>query len=114
MKKLVILSLSLLMFAGIAGAKRGDAMFDELNLTDQQRTQVEALMTDHQQRMADARDQIKAETHDKLSEILNEEQMQEWQDMKAKKQERMKKRMKKMKHKKQHRREHKRMKKEDS
>ncbi|MCX7545393.1 hypothetical protein [Marinicella gelatinilytica] len=102
MKKLVLLSLSLLLFAGMASAERGKAMFDELNLTEQQRTEVETLMADHHKRMADAREQVKTETHDKLADILSEEQMQQWQEMKAEKQQRMQKRHKKMKHKRQY------------
>jgi len=99
MKKLVLLSLTLLMFAGVAGAERGKAMFEELNLTEQQQTELKALKDDHQQRMNAARDQVKAETHEKMAEILTEEQMQQWQEIKEQKQERMKNRMKKMKHK---------------
>jgi len=114
MKKLVLLSLSLLMFAGMAGAERGQAMYEELNLSEQQRTEMQALKEDHKQRMADVRDQVKAETHEKMADILNEEQMQQWQELKAQKQERMKNRMKKMKHKKQYRGKNKRMMKEDS
>ncbi|MFV0542494.1 MAG: hypothetical protein ACK5L8_02270 [Marinicella pacifica] len=114
MKKLVMISLSLLMFAGIAGAERGEAMYEKLNLTEQQRTEIQALKEDHMQRMAAAREQVKAKTHEKMADILNEEQMQQWQEMKAQKQERMQKRYKKMKHKKQHRREHKRLMEEDS
>lgn len=114
MKKFVLLSLSLFMFAGMAAAERGEAMYEKLNLTEQQRTQMQALKEDHRQRMADAREQVKSETHEKMADILNEEQMQQWQEMKAQKQERMQKRYKKMKHKKQHRREHKRLMEEDS
>ncbi|KAA3639686.1 MAG: hypothetical protein DWP95_10010 [Proteobacteria bacterium] len=109
MKKLVFISLSLLLLSAVAGAERGQAMYEQLNLTEQQRSEVETLMADHQQRMAAAREQIKAETHEKMANILNEDQMQQWQQLKEEKQQRMKKRMKKMKHKQQHRREHKRL-----
>jgi Spy/CpxP family protein refolding chaperone len=114
MKKIVLISLSLLMFTGMAGAERGKGMFEELNLTEDQQSQMQELKADHMERMNTARDQVKAETHDKMAEILTEEQMQQWQEMKAQKQERMKKRMKKMKHKKGHRNKHKRMMDDDS
>lgn len=109
MKKLVLISLGLLMFAGMATAERGKGMYDELNLTEDQQSQMQELKADHMQRMNAARDQVKAETHEKMAEILTEEQMQQWQEMKEQRKERMKKRMKKMKHKKKHRRENKGM-----
>lgn len=104
MKKIVLLSLTLLMLAGVAGAERGKAMFEELNLTEQQQTELKALKDDHQLRMKEARDQIQAETDAKMADILTEEQLQQWQEIKEEKKEKMKKRMKKMKHKKEHRR----------
>lgn len=103
MKKLVFVSLSLLLLTGVAGAERGQAMFEELNLTEQQRSEMQTLMQDHQQRMTDARELVKAETHNKMADILDEAQMQQWQDHKAEKKQRMQKRMKKMKNKRQHR-----------
>lgn len=114
MKNLVLISLSLLMFAGMATAERGKGMYDELNLTEDQQSQMQELKADHMQRMNAARDQVKAETHEKMAEILTEEQMQQWQEIKAQKQERMQKRYKKMKHKMKHRKEHKRLMKEDN
>lgn len=90
-RKLVFLS-TLLLLSGMVMAQRGDStMFEGLNLTEAQKTQMQTLKADHKNRMQAARETVMAETQTKMAEFLSAEQMQQYQAHKQEKMERMNK-----------------------
>ena len=87
----------LLVAAGPVGAKEGhqhdpqkhlDRMTKKLELTDEQRGQVEQIMTDYRGRMEALRSQMEAlqkEKHDKISAVLTPAQQETFEKLKQRK-----------------------------
>lgn len=100
--KLITLT-TLLLLSGMALAQRGTPMYEDLDLTEAQKTQMQNLHADHKERMQTAREAVMAKTKTKMAEFLNEEQMQTVTERMENRQQRMHKGKNKMQQKRQHR-----------
>ncbi|WP_154222994.1 hypothetical protein [Marinicella rhabdoformis] len=99
MKKMMILMMLAMSFSVMAGP--GHKGHDDYNLTDEQKTAWKALKEEKHEQMSAAKKDIYADYEDRLSAILDDEQMAKYKEMKAHKKEHMAmKKHKKMKHKK--------------
>ena len=84
------LALSCFLAAGLFGAQggRGKNAMADLGLTEEQKPQVQAILKESRESLKKAREEnkgrpalleIQQQTQEKLSKVLNEEQMQKWQ-----------------------------------
>ncbi len=90
------MSLGLALAAALAfgqGGRRGERFLDDLNLTEEQKPKVQAIMKEQREALKAARDKnatredmkaIQEQTHEKLKGVLNEEQMKKFDEARGK------------------------------
>lgn len=82
-----------LMFGQGGGRRAGERFLENLNLTDEQKPKVQAIMKEQREALQAARDKqatreemkaIQAQTHEKLKGVLTEEQMKKVENARGK------------------------------
>jgi len=87
------LALGAALVFGQGGRKGGGKFLEELALTEEQKPKVQAILKEQREALQAARDKnagreemraIQAKTHDKLKEVLTEEQMKKFEEARSK------------------------------